>query len=391
MITRTLAGHVITPAGVGVIKGAVRITPVMPVPADSSGILVPTSATYQINDGVVVGTIVAPATYNFEVFAGDALVWRFTRSVAAVASDVTLQDIYLSAVELPTIAPAVVREGDNITRLGSGTEAAGRVPAANGAGGIIWSNAGAGDMTTAVYDPDRDGKVIAAVNADTVPWSGVAGRPSTYPPEAHASSHASGGSDAVSPAAIGAAAASHTHTGGDITSQVASAASAATVPWGGITGKPSEYPPTAHEHAASAITSGVLAPVRGGTGQDSGTWSGVPKVTAGVWSVGAAANDVNAVPIDAGIVGVSASRELTSTDAGKILECTGTITLTAPNGMNAGFQVAVVNVGSGIVTLAATGTLQSKNSRTKLSAQYAAATLYHRGSNVWLAIGDLST
>lgn len=330
MITRTLAGHVITPAGVGVIKGAVRITPVMPVPADSSGILVPTSATYQINDGVVVGTIVAPATYNFEVFAGDALVWRFTRSVAAVASDITLQDIYLSAVELPTIAPAVVREGDNITRLGSGTEAAGRVPAANGAGGIIWSNAGAGDMTTAVYDPDDDGKVGAADSADAAPWAGITGKPATFPPDTHA-------------------------------------------------------------HAAADVTSGQLGAARGGTGQDSSAWTGVPKVTAGVWSVGAAANDVNAVPIDAGIVGVSASRELTSTDAGKILECTGTITLTAPNGMNAGFQVAVVNVGSGIVTLAATGTLQSKNSRTKLSAQYAAATLYHRGSNVWLAIGDLST
>lgn len=353
MITRTLAGHVITPAGVGVIKGAVRITPVMPVPADSSGILVPTSATYQINDGVVVGTIVAPATYNFEVFAGDALVWRFTRSVAAVASDITLQDIYLSAVELPTIAPAVVREGDNITRLGSGTEAAGRVPAANGAGGIIWSNAGAGDMTTAVYDPDDDGKVTAAAAADAVPWSGVTGKPSTFPPSAHATSHASGGGDPVTPAAIGAAAASH-------------------------------------EHAAGDVTSGQLAPARGGTGVDSSGWTGVPKVTSGTWASGAAAADVGALPVTAGIVSVTSSRNIASTDAGKVLECSGTLTLTGDGTLPAGTQLVVSNVGTGTVTLAAT-TLRSRGGRNKLSQQWALATMYHRGSGEWVVGGDLTT
>ncbi|MBD2846180.1 tail fiber protein [Paenibacillus sp. IB182496] len=42
-----------------------------------------------------------------------------------------------------------------------------------------------GDMSKAVYDSDNDGKVDAAESADSVPWSGVTGKPGTYPPAAH--------------------------------------------------------------------------------------------------------------------------------------------------------------------------------------------------------------
>ena len=47
-------------------------------------------------------------------------------------------------------------------------------------------------------------------------------------------------------------------------------------------------------------------------------------------------------------------------------------------------------VGTGTISLSATTTLQSKNAATDLANQYGAATVYHRGSNVWIAIGDLS-
>jgi hypothetical protein len=40
-----------------------------------------------------------------------------------------------------------------------------------------------------------------------IPWTEITGKPSTFAPSAHASSHAAGGSDAVTPTAIGAAAA----------------------------------------------------------------------------------------------------------------------------------------------------------------------------------------
>jgi len=42
---------------------------------------------------------------------------------------------------------------------------------------------GSGDMTKAVYDPDNDGAVEAA---DSVPWTGITGTPSTFPPSTHA-------------------------------------------------------------------------------------------------------------------------------------------------------------------------------------------------------------
>lgn len=45
-----------------------------------------------------------------------------------------------------------------------------------------------GDMLKSIYDTNNDGKVDYAANADAVPWSGVAGKPSTYPPSSHAHS-----------------------------------------------------------------------------------------------------------------------------------------------------------------------------------------------------------
>lgn len=74
---------------------------------------------------------------------------------------------------------------------------------------------GTGDMTKTVYDADNDGKVNAAEVADvalSVDWGNVQDRPSTMTPTAHAASHKTGGSDALSPADIGAAASEHTHS-----------------------------------------------------------------------------------------------------------------------------------------------------------------------------------
>lgn len=51
----------------------------------------------------------------------------------------------------------------------------------NGANG-----AGAGDMLKATYDTNNDGKVDSASAADSVPWSGVSGKPATFSPSAHA-------------------------------------------------------------------------------------------------------------------------------------------------------------------------------------------------------------
>ena len=76
-----------------------------------------------------------------------------------------------------------------------------------------WGSVGVGDMMKSTYDTDGDGKVDAAEAADSVPWSGVTDKPSTYTPSAHKTSHATGGTDVLSPGDIGAATASHNHDG----------------------------------------------------------------------------------------------------------------------------------------------------------------------------------
>lgn len=90
------------------------------------------------------------------------------------------------------------------------------------------------------------------------------------------------------------------------------------------------------------------------------------------------------------IVSVTSAITLDASHDGKIIEANGTFTITFPNGMLTNMKVDIVNVGTGIITLAASTTLQTKDSNKKLANQYGGASIYHRGSNVWLAVGDLS-
>lgn len=50
---------------------------------------------------------------------------------------------------------------------------------------LVTAIGGGGDMAKDVYDTDDDGKVDAAEAADSVPWDGVTGKPSTFPPAGH--------------------------------------------------------------------------------------------------------------------------------------------------------------------------------------------------------------
>ncbi|AWY04856.1 minor tail protein [Microbacterium phage Floof] len=102
----------------------------------------------------------------------------------------------------------------------------------------------------------------AAAASHSHSWGEVTGKPTTFPPSSHTHSTdqltsgtlplGRGGTGATSAstarANIGAAAASHTHD------------------WDEVTGKPSSFPPSAHNHSATQITSGTLPISRGGTG-----------------------------------------------------------------------------------------------------------------------------
>ena len=44
---------------------------------------------------------------------------------------------------------------------------------------------GTGDMNKSVYDPNNDGKVTSAVNADVAPWAGITDKPAAFTPATH--------------------------------------------------------------------------------------------------------------------------------------------------------------------------------------------------------------
>jgi hypothetical protein len=91
------------------------------------------------------------------------------------------------------------------------------------------------------------------------------------------------------------------------------------------------------------------------------------------------------------ITSTGASYTLQSTDNNKIIEFTTGATLTLPNGLSTGFKVDVMNMGLGTtITLNATTTLLSKDSKVTITSQYGGVSIYHQGSNVWVATGDLA-
>ena len=86
----------------------------------------------------------------------------------------------------------------------------------------------------------------------------------------------------------------------------------------------------------------------------------------------------------------SAAFTIDSSYNGKIIECSGTFAVTFSNALTAGFKCDIINVGTGVITLASTGTLQTKNSNRKLASQYGGASAYSRSTGVILAVGDLT-
>jgi hypothetical protein len=152
----------------------------------------------------------------------------------------------------------------------------------------------------------------------------------------------------------------------------------------------------AEKAATEAAADGNLLQGDGDHSEDSGIAAGDVLVdddigvSVAAQGHGHTAAAVDALPEDAQILSKSAGYELAAGDEGKIIECNGTFSITCPDGLDSGFQVVIVNVGSGTITVAAATTLQSKGSATQLTEQYAATVVYHRGSNVWLLFGDIA-
>lgn len=98
----------------------------------------------------------------------------------------------------------------------------------------------------------------------------------------------------------------------------------------------------------------------------------------------------NWIPQGGRVISKTAAYTLAETDNGNIIECNGTFTITLPAGLSDGFQVALVNTGTGTITLAGDGTSTVNAKALTLSNQWGAATAYRKTGDVYVAFGDLS-
>ena len=150
--------------------------------------------------------------------------------------------------------------------------------ATSGSGaGVHWDNIlgkpemGVGDMEKSIYDPDGDGVVELAAfanSASSVAWTGVTGKPATFPPESHTHDdryYTESELQTSGQAQIHWGNLTNKPTIGDMLKATYDANSdgivdhAAEVSWTGVTGKPNEFTPAAHLHftPAQAATSAL--------------------------------------------------------------------------------------------------------------------------------------
>lgn len=197
-------------------------------------------------------------------------------------------------------APASLKSGelawnqvDDIVYAGFGDDGSGNATSIVPIGGrgyfaslAALGDAGGGDMLAAEYDTNDDGQVDAADTADAVPWSGVTGKPTEFPPENHDASKITTGQldvarlpsavfaspivstggiadlDAGQQAQIRGGSTVTTTDGkrwqysgaGDKTDPASYVEMADVTPdWTEIADKPTEFPPAAHTHTLADI------------------------------------------------------------------------------------------------------------------------------------------
>jgi len=148
----------------------------------------------------------APSTHQHAIAEvtglQSALDGKATASHTHTASQITDFNTAVIAAAPPTT---------NASLLTSGTVAPARLPVATTttAGVVVVGNGLS--LSSGILSAN-----VTSVNGQTgavsVTYSTLSGVPSSFTPSAHASSHATGGADEITPAAIGAASSAHTHT-----------------------------------------------------------------------------------------------------------------------------------------------------------------------------------
>lgn len=269
-------------------------------------------------------------------------------------------------------------------------------------------------------------------------WSKITGTPATYNPSAHAATHASNGSDPVSPASIGALGAANPDMGTSALSSeyandtaigttanylvkllgsnkrvvVAGAANNGLI---GVClsncGATGNAVLAIRGRATCAFDNATVeadyVQADGATGKCHDSGAAFPtsggQVVGQVLETGAAGNheirlgaDVQAVapPSLTATINVQAGSTYTlqGSDNGAVVAFTSAnpVTLTVPSGLGAGFNVSIVQLGAGTVTPTASGTIiHQRLSLTKTAGQYAYIALLASSADTFVLTGDL--
>lgn len=153
--------------------------------------------------------------------------------------------------------------------------------------------------------------------------------------------------------------------------------------------------------SASASLRGVVTAVMGSSVTFSvDEWSGASGVSYSSWNVSLAgrtgATGASGSWATTQVVNsqIGSTYQLLSSDLGKMITLNNsggvTITVGTSLGFSAGQSIDLLNLGIGVVTVAAGGSVLNGTPGLKLRAQYSGATLYCVGSNSFVLIGDLS-
>jgi hypothetical protein len=144
--------------------------------------------------------------------------------------------------------------GSDATVTTSAVDSAGAVMETD----LVQTSAGAGDASKPIK-LDSTGKIDASMIDDSdISYNNIADVPSSFTPSTHASTHATGGTDAIAPSDIGAEPAFTKNTAHNKNF----GSTAGTVCQGDDSRLSDARTPVSHNHAASEITSGTLADAR---------------------------------------------------------------------------------------------------------------------------------
>jgi hypothetical protein len=212
------------------------------------------------------------AVFNFSIPRGDVGATGATGAQGAQGAAATV-----TAGTTTTGAPG---SNASVTNSGSSSAAVFNFTIPRGDVGPVGpqgpSGSGTGDMLKSVYDTNSNNIVDAA---ESVPWTGVTGKPATFPPSAHASTHLSAGSD---PIAIATSVLAGLCPAVDNTTiqVVASKLSAVSLAWTAITGRPSTFPPDSTAMLKSVYDTNADNIVDHAALADTTPWTGITGVPA---------------------------------------------------------------------------------------------------------------